>query len=197
MFKTTARKRTPATFKPCLEPLEERSLLSASSTSPPVVVPTSHLSPDQINVAFQLVVASAQTTVGQQGTSNETSPILQMNNNWNSLGNDITSLNLDAIPDDAIATAKSVNDFTNSDLNTLDLQSVSQLPAGSARVGGDIALFYQASLEIMQGGTTFNSNLTLNGFHLAGGAVNDYVSGTVLPSFQQVAQTTSSLLPMG
>lgn len=156
-------------FQLQLEILEARTLLDASP------MPSPHLSPDQVEAAFQFIIASAEASSGP-GTPSPLPPIPQLLNNWNSLANDIATPSPQNIPPDSLAVSKSLNNFVSPDPGNLELQAASRLPPGEARGGADIALMFQGALEIVQGAVTFNPKLVKSGYNLASGAASDYVT---------------------
>lgn len=138
MFRASRRKCV-ATFKPCLEPLEERYLLDANPAVP--------LSPEQIEAAFQTIMALATQNSGQPEapSSSTLSPVTQLQNNWNTLVNDAATSQVKNLPQDASAVLDSVDKFRNPDPFDIAQQQASQLPPGTQRGGADVGLLFEGA----------------------------------------------------
>ncbi|HEY7424558.1 MAG TPA: LEPR-XLL domain-containing protein [Gemmataceae bacterium] len=179
MFRASRRKGV-ATFKPCLEPLEERYLLDANPAAP--------LSPEQIEAAFQTIMSLATQSAGQsEASSNSTlSPITELRNNWNTLANDAATSQVKNLPQDARAVLDSVDKFRKPDPVDIALQQVSQLPPGLQRGGADAGMALQGAFVAVGGALTFERELWDSGMKELNGAVDDY--------FKMLNQATQQFL---
>lgn len=152
MLKATTRREKPATFKPCLEVLEERFMLDGSPSTPPTSVPPVQLSQSQVFTEMALTVQTAPFVSGQQEISNGPyNTLQQVSNNWNVLAGAINSIDLGKLGPLAESLAESVKDSIKEGVNSLALQAVSRLPVGTAHAGGDYALAVLGTLQMFEG----------------------------------------------
>ncbi len=180
-----------ASFKPCLEPLEDRCLLNGNLEAPQT--------PEEIEAAFETIetlsgLATDNQNAGQseQSSNTEVLPVTELRNNWNTFVNDVTDLQVSKLPQDAKAVKDTYDQFAHPDPVDIALKQASQLPPGFQRGLADTGMVLQGGFVAVGGALTFQRDIFNSGIKEISGAFNDY--GNMLKqAWQQFLQGNFSL----